>query len=92
MTGRSHGHPIRQLRNQMTREYLQKEKEGVPFEELEELAAGSLRSAVVDGDVKNGTVMAGQVAGLVKKEQTCQEILDEIMGEAAALMQGQHLP
>ncbi len=92
VTGRSHGHPIRQLRNQMTREYLQKEKEGVPFEELEELAAGSLRSAVVDGDVKNGTVMAGQVAGLVKKEQTCQEILDEIMGEAAALMQGQHLP
>lgn len=88
VTGRSHGHPIRQLRNQMTREYLQKEEQGVPFEELETLAAGSLRNAVVDGDVKHGTVMAGQIAGLIKKEQTCQEMIDEIMKEADALMQG----
>lgn len=87
VTGRSHGHPIRQLRNQMTKEYIQKEKEGVPFEELELLAVGSLRNAVMDGDVKHGTVMAGQIAGLVKKEQPCKEIVEEIMGEAMALMQ-----
>ena len=87
VTGRRHGHPIRQLRNQMTKEYIQKEQEGVPFEELELLAVGSLRNAVVDGDVKHGTVMAGQIAGLVKKEQPCKEIVEELMEEATALMQ-----
>lgn len=87
VTGRSHGHPIRQIRNQMTKEYIQKEQEGVPFEELELLAVGSLRNAVVDGDVKHGTVMAGQIAGLVKKEQPCKEIVEELMEEATALMQ-----
>ncbi len=87
VTGRSHGHPIRQLRNQMTKEYIQKEQEGVPFEELELLAVGSLRNAVVGGDVKHGTVMAGQIAGLVKKEQPCKEIVEELMEEATALMQ-----
>ena len=87
VTGRSHGHPIRQLRNQMTKEDIQKEQEGVPFEELEILAVGSLRNAVVDGDVKHGTVMAGQIAGLVKKEQPCKEIVEELMEEATALMQ-----
>lgn len=87
VTGRSHGHPIRQLRNQMTKDYIQKEQEGVPFEELELLTVGSLRNAVVDGDVKHGTVMAGQIAGLVKKEQACKEIIEEMMEEAMALMQ-----
>ena len=72
----------------MTKEYLKKEQEGVPFEELELMTVGALRNAVIDGDVKNGTVMAGQIAGLVKKEQTCQEIIDEMMKEAAALLQG----
>ena len=88
VTGRSHGHAIRQLRNQMTKEYIQKEQEGVPFEELELLTVGSLRNAVVDGDVKHGTVMAGQIAGLIHKEQTCQEIIEEMTKEAKALMQG----
>lgn len=79
VTGRSHGHPVRQLRNQMTREYIKKEAFGAGFEELEYLTLGSLRNAVVDGDVKNGTVMAGQIAGLVSKEQTCEEIIMELM-------------
>ena len=86
VTGMSYGHPIRQLRNKMTREYLKLEKEGAPFEELEHLTLGSLRKAVMDGDVVNGTVMAGQIAGLVKKEQTCQEMIQEIMTEAEALL------
>ena len=72
----------------MTKEYIQKEQEGVPFEELELLTVGSLRNAVVDGDVKHGTVMAGQIAGLIHKEQTCQEIIEEMTKEAKALMQG----
>ena len=74
VTGRSNGHPIRCLRNQMSREYLRLEKEGAGFEELERLTVGSLRNAVIDGDVKNGTVMAGQIAGLIKKEQSCKEL------------------
>lgn len=86
VTGRSHGHPIRQLRNQMTKEYIKKEQEGASFEELELLTVGALRNAVMEGDVKNGTLMAGQIAGLIKKEQTCKEMIDEIMSEAKALM------
>ena len=57
-------------------------------EELELLTVGSLRNAVMEGDVKHGTVMAGQIAGMIKKEQTCQEIVEEIVKEAQNLMQG----
>ena len=82
VTGQSTGHPVRCLRNQMTKEYIKKEQEGVPFEELERMTLGSLRKAVMDGDILNGTVMAGQIAGLVSKRQSCKEILQEIMTEA----------
>ena len=86
VTGMSTGHPVRQIRNQMSREYLRLEKEGAGLEELEHLTLGSLRKAVIDGDAVNGTLMAGQIAGLVKKEQTCKEMIDEIMQEAAVLL------
>lgn len=86
VTGMSHGHPIRQLRNKMSKEYLRLEKEGKPFEELEYLTLGSLRNAVMEGDVINGTVMAGQIAGLIKKEQTCYDIIQEILAEANELL------
>ena len=86
VTGQSTGHPVRCLRNQMTKEYIKKEQEGVPFEELERMTLGSLRKAVMDGDILNGTVMAGQIAGLVSKRQSCREILQEIMGEAETLL------
>ena len=86
VTGMSTGHPVRQIRNKMTREYLKLEKEGASFEQLEYLTIGSLRKAVIDGDVVNGTLMAGQIAGLVKKEQTCQEMIEEMMGQAEALL------
>lgn len=85
VTGMSTGHPIRVLRNQMSREYLKMEKEGASFEELEQLTLGSLRKAVVEGDVVHGSLMAGQSAGLVKKEQTCEEILKELMQETTEL-------
>ena len=84
--GRSTGHPIRVLRNQMTREYLKMEEQGVGLEELELLTLGSLRKAVMDGDVVNGSLMAGQIAGLVKKEQTCKEMIEEMMQEAEELL------
>ena len=86
VTGQSTGHPVRCLRNQMTKEYIKKEQEGVPFEELELMTLGSLRKAVMDGDILNGTVMAGQIAGLVSKRQSCKEILQEIMTEAEKLL------
>ncbi len=82
VTGQSTGHPVRCLRNQMTKEYIKKEQEGVPFEELERMTLGSLRKAVMDGDILNGTVMAGQVS----KRQSCKEILQEIMTEAEKLL------
>ena len=86
VTGTSHGHPIRCLRNKMTREYIRLEKEGKSFEELEYLTLGALRKAVMDGDVESGTVMAGQIAGMVKKEQTCKEMIEEMMAQAEALL------
>ena len=80
VTGMSTGHPIRVLRNKMTRQYLKLEKEGAPFEELEKMTLGALRKAVVDGDTVYGSVMAGQSAGLVKKEETCKEIIEDVVG------------
>lgn len=85
VTGRSTGHPVRQLRNRMTKKYLEMEKEGTSFEELELLTLGSLRRAVQEGDTDGGSMMAGQIAGLVKQEQSCQEILEEIMRQAETL-------
>ena len=86
VTGRTHGHPVRCLRNQMTREYIKLEQEGKSFEELEYLTLGTLRKAVMEGDTVNGTVMAGQIAGMIKKEQTCKEMIDEMMAEAGRLL------
>ena len=86
VTGRTHGHPVRCLRNQMTREYVKLENEGKSFEELEYLTLGTLRKAVQEGDVTNGTVMAGQIAGMVSKDQTCKEMIDEMMAQAETLL------
>ena len=86
VTGRSHGHPVRSLRNAMTREYSKLEAEGKSFEELEYLTLGALRKAVMEGDIVHGTVMAGQIAGLVSKKQSAKEIIEEIMSEATNLL------
>lgn len=87
VTGRSTGHPIRVLRNPMTRKYLKMEAEGATLEELEVMTLGSLRRAVVEGDVKEGSLMAGQIAGLLNKRQTCKEIIEEMMTEAVDVME-----
>ena len=88
VTGLSTGHPVRSLRNSMTREYLRLEQEGADFETLERLGLGALRRAVVEGDVTGGTVMAGQIAGMLKEELSCREILEEIVTQAEELMRG----
>ena len=88
VTGRTTGHPVRALRNQMTKEYLKKETEGASFEELELLTLGSLRRAVQEGDTRNGSMMAGQIEGLVKEELSCKELIDKLVKETDALMKG----
>ncbi|MBR6328802.1 MAG: enoyl-[Lachnospiraceae bacterium] len=87
VTGRKNGHPVRQIRNQLTREYLKLEENGASLEEMEKLTLGSLRKAVIDGDVKNGTVMAGQIAGLLKKEETCREIIEDVVNGGMRLLE-----
>lgn len=86
VTSRSSGHPVRVLRNAMTREYLKLEKEGKSLEEMEKLTLGSLRKAVFDGDTAGGSFMAGQIAGLISKEQTVKEIIEEIVAETVQVM------
>ena len=81
VTGRTTGHPVRTLRNPMTKEYLEKEAAGASFEELEMLTLGGLRKAVVDGDVKTGSVMSGQIAGMVKDVPTCKELMTRLIAE-----------
>ena len=88
VTGRSTGHPVRALRNQMTKQYLEMEEKGASFEELELLTLGGLRKAVVDGDVKTGSVMAGQSAGLVKEKCTCREVIESLVKETENLFKG----
>ena len=88
VTGRSTGHPIRVLRNDMARRYLEMEKEGAPFEELEKMTLGSLRRAVQDGDAKNGSLMAGQIAGMIKEERSCEDIIKSTVSDACRLMNG----
>ena len=88
VTGRSTGHPVRALRNKMTKEYLEKEQAGATFEELEHLTLGGLRRAVVDGDVQSGSVMAGQIAGMIKEKLTCQEVIQKLVSQTDELIGG----
>lgn len=81
VTGRSTGHPIRALRNDMTKAYLQKEQEGASTEALELLASGALRRAVQEGDIHNGSLMSGQIAGLIKEEVSCKQLIDTLVSQ-----------
>lgn len=86
VTGRPTGHPVRVLKNRLTRQYSDLEKAGASLEQLEALGSGALRKAARDGDIDNGSVMAGQIAGLIKKEQTCQEIIEEMFAQSQERM------
>lgn len=87
VTGNLTGHPVRVLRNQLTKEYMAEEKAQTSkaepdFTRMEDLGKGALRKAVVDGDVKGGSMMAGQIAGLVNKEESVQEIIEDYINTA----------
>lgn len=78
VTGRIAGTPVRILKNQMAREYVKREKEGAELMELEKYTLGSLRRAVVDGDTKTGSLMAGQVAGQLHEIKSLAEIFEDL--------------
>jgi len=82
VTGRSLGHPVRTLKNKLSKEFESMEKNGAPSEELERLGTGKLRLAVVDGDVEWGSLMAGQSAGLVKRIEPASAIIEDIISGA----------
>lgn len=86
VTGRPTGHPVRIIRNKLSRKFQILEKEGAPLEEFESLGRGALSKAVRDGDIDNGSIIAGQIAGLINKEQTCSEIINEMFNEAYTLL------
>lgn len=87
VTGKRLGHPVRSLRNKMARAFAEREVDGVTTnQELEAMGAGALRRAAVEGDVKEGSCMCGQIAGLLKTERTCEEIVTGTYHQAKQLI------
>ena len=81
VTGRATGHPVQVIKNKLAREYMNLEKENAPLEKMEEIGKGGLRKAVKDGDMENGSIMAGQISGLINKRQSAKEIIEEMFFE-----------
>ncbi len=86
VTGRCTGHPVRIFKNKLSRQFIDLERNAAPLEEIEQLGVGALAKAVVQGDMDFGSVMAGQSAALVNKEQSCKEIITEMLSEAEHLL------
>lgn len=89
VTGKRLGHPVRALKNALSRSFFEKEYDSsISNEDLEKLGAGALRKAVLEGDVNGGSFMCGQIAGLVKEKMSCKEIISSVMTEAEELLKG----
>ena len=88
VTGKRLGHPVRSLKSPFSRGYAKAEYTSISDEELESMAVGSLRAAVVDGDEKKGCFLAGQIAGMVNKEQSAGEMIEEIFSRAESILNG----
>lgn len=86
VTGRPTGHPVRIIKNRLARDFQQLDKRNASLEEYEELGKNSLCQAAREGNMDYGSIMAGQSAGLVKKEQTCKEIIEEIFLDARKII------
>ncbi len=84
VTGRSTGHPVRALKNKFARAFAEKEAEGASLEELESFGSGALRAAYM-GDDKAGSLMAGQVAGMIKSNESAKDIIDSVCEEALSV-------
>ncbi|MDD6736390.1 MAG: nitronate monooxygenase [Clostridiales bacterium] len=88
VTGKRLGHPVRSLKSPFSREYFKAEYSDISDEDLEQMAIGSLRAAVVDGDEKKGCFLAGQISGMVNREQSSKEIIEEIFAETETILKG----
>lgn len=88
VTGRRLGHPVRSLKTPFSRNYAKAEYTDISNEELENMAVGSLRAAVVDGDSKKGSFLAGQISGMINKEQNASDMIADIMLEAENILNG----
>lgn len=88
VTGKRLGHPVRQIKNQFAKDFFKAEYSGISDEELEELGRGALYRAAVEGDEKTGDFLAGQVSGMVNKEQPAAEIIAEMFTEAEEVLKG----
>lgn len=86
VTGKRLGHPVRSLRTPFSRDYMKAEYSSMPDDELEALATGALRRAVIDGDNEKGCFLAGQIAAIVNKVQPAAEIVKEVMDEAEPIL------
>lgn len=86
VTGRPTGHPVRVLKNKLSRQFTELEAKAGSLEEFEALGVGALAKAVVEGDIDYGSIMAGQIAAIVRKEQSCKEIITEMFAEAEQLL------
>lgn len=87
-TGKRLGHPVRQIKNQFAKDFLKAEYSQISDEELEKLGSGALYRAAVEGDEKTGDFLAGQIAGMVNKEQPAAEIIKEMFTEAEEVLKG----
>ena len=86
VTGRRTGHPVRVIKNKLSRSFQELDLNVAPLEEYEKLGAGALARAVLDGDMENGSIMAGQIAAIVNKEESCKDIINDLMTEANQLL------
>ena len=87
VTGRRAGAPVRCIRNEMTDHYIELENKGTSREELEEITIGALSKAVYDGDTKSGSMMCGQIAGMIKEIRPCKEIIETIVSDAQKVLE-----
>ncbi len=87
VTGESTGHPVRCLENRLTREFKAREKAGASKEELEEFGSGRLSLGIIKGNIEEGSLMAGQIAGLIKEVKPVKAIIEDIMAEAEKVIE-----
>lgn len=88
VTGKRLGHPVRSIKTPFSRTYAKAEYSDIADNDLENMAVGALRLAAVDGDEKNGCFLAGQIAGMINREQPAAEIVEEMSSEAESVLKG----
>lgn len=86
ISGQSTGYPMRALENKLIHEFWEKEKSGISIEEIMEFGVGRVRLGLIEGDLENGTLLAGQIAGMIREIKPVKAIIDDMMAEAEAII------